>query len=52
MEKMGQHTKYARPRPPHTGRPHGLVNLAKSKHDLHGWTTCPCLFNRLDNNLK
>ncbi|KHF99295.1 hypothetical protein F383_38401 [Gossypium arboreum] len=36
MEKMGQHTKSTRPRLPHTGRSHGRVNLAESKHDSHG----------------
>ncbi|KHG29319.1 hypothetical protein F383_35670 [Gossypium arboreum] len=34
------------------GRPHGHVNLAESKHDSHGWTTHPCLFNRLDYGLE
>ncbi|KHG26477.1 hypothetical protein F383_08579 [Gossypium arboreum] len=49
---MGQRTKSTRPGPLHTGRPHGRVNFAESKHDSHGWTTCPCLFNRLDHGLK
>ncbi|KHF99432.1 hypothetical protein F383_38420 [Gossypium arboreum] len=31
MEKIGQRTKSTRPGPPHTGRPHGRLNLAKSK---------------------
>ncbi|KHF98455.1 hypothetical protein F383_37718 [Gossypium arboreum] len=35
-EKMGQCTKSTWPGPPHTGRPHGRVNLAESKHDSHG----------------
>ncbi|KHG24509.1 hypothetical protein F383_31580 [Gossypium arboreum] len=30
MVKMGQSTKSTRPEPPHTGRPHGRVNLAGS----------------------
>ncbi|KHG20446.1 UDP-N-acetylmuramoylalanine--D-glutamate ligase [Gossypium arboreum] len=33
---MGQSTKSTRPGLPHTGRPHGSVNLAISKHDSHG----------------
>ncbi|KHG22859.1 hypothetical protein F383_30300 [Gossypium arboreum] len=34
---MGQSTKSTRPRPPHTGRPHGRVNLAGSSTGvLHG----------------
>ncbi|KHG17330.1 hypothetical protein F383_03972 [Gossypium arboreum] len=48
-EKMSQHTKSTRPGPPHTGRPHSRVNLAESKHNLHGWTILPCLFNKLDH---
>ncbi|KHF98765.1 Antagonist of mitotic exit network 1 [Gossypium arboreum] len=51
-EKMGQRTKSTRPVSPHTGKPHGCVNLAESKHDLHGLTTHPCLFNKLDHDLK
>ncbi|KHG01192.1 hypothetical protein F383_39215 [Gossypium arboreum] len=40
-EKMGQRTKLTRPGLPHTGRPHGRVPLARSKH---GRVTqaCPC----------
>ncbi|KHG23505.1 Mediator of DNA damage checkpoint 1 [Gossypium arboreum] len=30
---MGQSTKFTRLGLPHTGRPHGHVNLAESKHD-------------------
>ncbi|KHG21526.1 hypothetical protein F383_27779 [Gossypium arboreum] len=30
---MGQSTKSTRPGLLHTGRPHGRVNLAESKHD-------------------
>ncbi|KHF99546.1 Delphilin [Gossypium arboreum] len=30
MEKIGQSTKSTQPEPPHTGRPHGRVNLAGS----------------------
>ncbi|KHG25638.1 hypothetical protein F383_32959 [Gossypium arboreum] len=49
---MGQCTKSTRPGPPHTGRPNGRVNLTESKHDSNGWTTRPCLFNKLDHGLK
>ncbi|KHG06224.1 hypothetical protein F383_32348 [Gossypium arboreum] len=49
---MGQHTKSTRSRPPHTGKPHGRVNLAELKHDSHRWTTRSCLFNKLDHGLK
>ncbi|KHG27173.1 hypothetical protein F383_00679 [Gossypium arboreum] len=28
------------------------VNLAGSKHDLHGWITRPCPFNSLDHGLQ
>ncbi|KHG05939.1 Dynein assembly factor 1, axonemal [Gossypium arboreum] len=52
MEKMSQRMKSTRPGPPHTGRPHGRVNLAESKHDSHKWTTPPCHSNRLDHGLK
>ncbi|KHG25073.1 Uncharacterized protein F383_30405 [Gossypium arboreum] len=40
---MGQSTKSTRPGLPHTGSPHGRVNLAESKHDSHKVTrACPC----------
>ncbi|KHG29056.1 hypothetical protein F383_35687 [Gossypium arboreum] len=44
MEKMDLYGKITRPRLPHTGVSHGHVNLAGSKHDLHGSVTrvCPC----------
>ena len=35
-EKMGQSTKSTRPGPPHTGRPHGCVNLAELERDSYG----------------
>ncbi|KHG11289.1 Antagonist of mitotic exit network 1 [Gossypium arboreum] len=34
-EKIGQRTKSTQLGLPHTGRPHGCVLLARSKHDLH-----------------
>ncbi|KHG21905.1 hypothetical protein F383_01750 [Gossypium arboreum] len=47
---MGQHTKSARPRPPHTGRPHGCVNLAESKHGL---ITRACPYQtQIESNLE
>ncbi|KHG13788.1 Minor capsid VP2 [Gossypium arboreum] len=37
IEKMGQSMKSTRPGPPHTGRPHGCVNLAGSSTGVsHG----------------
>ncbi|KHF97271.1 hypothetical protein F383_36566 [Gossypium arboreum] len=37
MEKMGQSMQSTRPGPPHTGRPHGRVNLAGSSTGVcHG----------------
>ncbi|KHG22443.1 hypothetical protein F383_28347 [Gossypium arboreum] len=33
---MDQSMNSTRPGPPHTGRPHGRVNLADSKHEAHG----------------
>ncbi|KHF97290.1 Retinoblastoma-related 2 [Gossypium arboreum] len=33
---MGQRTKSTQPGLPHTGKLHGHVNLAESKHNAHG----------------
>ncbi|KHG04139.1 hypothetical protein F383_30033 [Gossypium arboreum] len=49
---MDQYVKSTRPRLPYTGRSHDRVTLAESKHDLHGQTIRPCLFNSLKHGLK
>ncbi|KHG04501.1 hypothetical protein F383_29725 [Gossypium arboreum] len=49
---MGQLMKSIRPGLPHTGRPHGRVNLEESKHDSHGYNTRLCHSNRLEHSLK
>ncbi|KHF98514.1 hypothetical protein F383_37843 [Gossypium arboreum] len=46
---MGQSTKLTRPGPPHTGRPHGHVNLEKLEHNSHGYSTRSCHSNRLEH---
>ncbi|KHF98186.1 hypothetical protein F383_37463 [Gossypium arboreum] len=46
---MGQSTKSTQPKPPHTSRPHGRVNLAESKHDSHRYSTRLWHFNRLEH---
>ncbi|KHG00412.1 atp-dependent dna helicase mph1 [Gossypium arboreum] len=43
---MGQSTNLTRPRLPHTGKPHGRVNLVELKHDSHEYSTCPWHSNR------
>ncbi|KHG18343.1 HGPRTase-like protein 2 [Gossypium arboreum] len=49
---MGERTKSTRPGIPHTGSPHGRVNLVESKHDSHGYNTHPFHSNRLEHGLK
>ncbi|KHG06901.1 hypothetical protein F383_33668 [Gossypium arboreum] len=39
---MGQSTKSTQLGLPHTGRPHGRVNLAESNHDSHRRVTRAC----------
>ncbi|KHF99811.1 hypothetical protein F383_38663 [Gossypium arboreum] len=36
QRKRANSGKSARPRVHHTGKPHGRVPLARSKHNLHG----------------
>ncbi|KHG28414.1 putative outer membrane pmpA [Gossypium arboreum] len=46
---MDPHGKSTRSGLPHTDVSHGCVHLVGLKHDLHRYTTGPCLFNSLDH---
>ncbi|KHF98443.1 hypothetical protein F383_37574 [Gossypium arboreum] len=45
---MGPHRKSTQLGLSHTGVSHGPGLM----HDLHGYTTCPCLFNSLGYRLE
>ncbi|KHG25890.1 Minor capsid VP2 [Gossypium arboreum] len=49
---MGQSTKSTRPGLPHTGRPQGRVNLAKSKHDYTGRTHTRAILTGLSTGVS